>query len=142
MMYLDAAYLAKFYLAEPDSVRVRQAIFAAPASACCLHGRLETVSVFHRKLREGTVSASEFEAHCRQFETDCAGGMWKWLPVSENLVTSAEGMIRQLPATVFLRASDALHLTCAREHGFTSIHSSDKHLLNAAPHFGLTGVSL
>ena len=65
MIYLDAAYLAKFYLAEPDSQRVRNAILTAPASSSCLHGRLETVSVFHRKLREGTVTPGEFAAHCR-----------------------------------------------------------------------------
>ena len=142
MIYLDAAYLAKFYLAEPDSQRVRNAILTAPASSSCLHGRLETVSVFHRKLREGTVTPGEFAAHCRQFEKDSVSGMWTWFPITPLLVNEAERRIQTLPATVFLRASDALHLTCAQEHGFTTIHSSDKHLLAAAPHFGLAGITL
>jgi predicted nucleic acid-binding protein len=39
--------------------------------------------------------------------------------------------------TVFVRAADAIHLTCAAEHGFREIYSSDRHLLAAAPAFGL-----
>lgn len=34
-------------------------------------------------------------------------------------------------------AIDALHLTCARRHGHEHIYSNDRHLLLAAPHFGL-----
>ncbi len=47
-----------------------------------------------------------------------------------------------LPRTVFLRAADALHLACAEEAGLHEIYSSDRHLIAAAPHFGLRAVTL
>ena len=49
---------------------------------------------------------------------------------------------RRLPSTTFLRAADALHLTCAAEEGFTTIHTRDRHMIAAAPAFGLQTVTL
>ena len=48
----------------------------------------------------------------------------------------------ELPSTVFLRAADALHLTCAAEEGCTAIHTSDRHMIAAAPGFGQQAVTL
>lgn len=42
----------------------------------------------------------------------------------------------------YLRAADAIHLATAVEYGFAEIHSNDKHLLAAAPLFGLRGVNV
>ena len=55
--------------------------------------------------------------------------------------TSAQ-RFRALPFTTFLRAADALHLTCAVEEGCTAIHTSDRHMNAAAPAFGLQAVTL
>jgi predicted nucleic acid-binding protein len=42
-----------------------------------------------------------------------------------------------MPRTVFLRAADALHLTCAQEHGVPEIYTNDRHMVAAARHFRL-----
>jgi predicted nucleic acid-binding protein len=142
MIYLDAAYIAKFYLAEPDSARVRQFIISAGNVACSIHGRIEVCAVCHRKLRENAVTQAKFTANLAQFDLDCAAGAWNWLPMTASVIGIAKSRIAALSPTVFLRAADALHLACALENGHSEIYTNDKHLLAAAPHFGLSGVTL
>ena len=87
MIYLDAAYIAKFYVDEPDPARVREFLATAQPAASCLHAMAEVASVFHRKLREGTVPQTDFENFCAQFEADCdAGLMWKMIVTTSRTI--------------------------------------------------------
>ena len=142
MTYLDAAYIAKFYISEPDSGRVRSFLVTAPPAVSCVHAMAEVASVFHRKLREGTMPQPDFDFICAQFEADCQAGLWTWLPLLESLAHMTRRNIGKLPPTTFLRAADALHLACAADAGLKEIYSHDRHLLAAAPHFGLRGIDL
>lgn len=142
MIYFDAAYIAKFYLDEPDSARVRALAEEMGEVACCLHGRVEVLVAFHRKMRERALPPKTFTILCAQFEADCTAGVWAWLPISATLVTQLSERIPRLKSSVFLRSADGLHLASASEQGFREIYSSDRHLLAAASHFGLRGLSV
>ena len=85
---------------------------------------------------------TDFDFFCAQFEADGDAGLWTWLPLPESLAHAARRKISKLPPTTFLRAADALHLTCAVEEGCTAIHTSDRHMSAAAPAFGLQAVTL
>src|SRR5687767_9463622 len=100
MIYFDAAYIAKFYLNEPESDAVRTLAESAGAVACCAFGQVETVSVFHRKLREGLWDGKVFEAVCSQFRLDCAARVWSWLPVTLPLLEQTVERLRALPQNV------------------------------------------
>ncbi|MDQ2919527.1 MAG: type II toxin-antitoxin system VapC family toxin [Verrucomicrobiota bacterium] len=142
MIYFDAAYIAKFYLDEPDSDRVRTLAEDSGEVACCLHGRIEVLIAFHRKLRERAFSAKSFTTVCEQFEADCTSAVWIWLPISAKLIDRLANSIPRLSAGMFLRSADALHLASAQEQGFKEIYSNDRHLLAAASSFGLRGLSV
>ena len=141
MSYFDSAFIAKFYLDEPESEAIRALAESLGEVHCVAIGRIEVATVFHRKWREGAFSASAFREVSDQFSDDCAASLWQWLPLTVPLVEAAAHAVRRMPRTMFLRSADALHLTCAREHGFRSIYSNDRHVLAAARYFKLKGVN-
>lgn len=142
MIYFDACYIAKFYLAEPDSLSVIAFAKGNANVGCLLIGKAEVIAVFHRKLRESVVDVSGFHLLCDQFDADCASGLWQWRSVNDELLRLSAIRFRGLSTTTFLRAADGLHLTCAAEEGCTAIHTSDRHMIAAAPAFGLQAVTL
>ena len=139
MIYCDTAYLLKYYVDEPGSGEVRELIDSQVAVASLGLARLELAAAFHRKLREEQIDKHAHRLLVQQLESDCHAGIWTWLDSGMALVAKAADRYTVLSSRVFLRASDALHLTCALENGFREIYSNDKHLLAAAKHFGLRG---
>ncbi len=138
MNYFDTSYLVRLYFEEPGWEKVRELRTAEPW-ACSLHGRAETLVAFHRKFREQAINPHELDLIVCQFEADCERGEFHWLGIEEKTVSTLAETYRTLPRTIFLRAADALHLACARDHGFKIIYSNDKNLLAAARHFGIKG---
>ena len=139
MTYCDTAYLLKYYVDEPGSKEVRSLIDRQTGVGSLSLGRLELAAAFHRKLRESQIEPAMHKCLISQFEVDNMVRLWTWFDATPDLVDKASKNFATLPAKIFLRASDALHLACAKEHGFREIHSNDKHLLAAAKHFGLKG---
>jgi predicted nucleic acid-binding protein len=139
MIYFDTSYLLKCYLAEPGHVVVRNLARESGPVACCALGKTECRAATHRHLREGKLTAQQAGAVYQVMQADEAAGLWLWLPLTDDVIAAASRGFERLPATVFLRSADALHLACARQQGFTEVYSNDRHLLAAAPHFGLAG---
>lgn len=139
MTYFDTSYLAKCYLGEPGADDVRALAAAVPAIACCQIGEVELTSVFHRHLREGKISEGEFHVVNEQFLSDLKDGIWTWLPLTPALLGESARIFHTLNPRVFLRAADAIHLTCARNGGIREVYSNDRHLLAACETFGLVG---
>jgi predicted nucleic acid-binding protein len=102
---------------------------------------LEVTSVFHRHIREGFLSATEGHELMDLFRQHATDGLWNLLPVTDALLYRAAVRVRSLPAGVLLRAADLLHLVTAVEAGEPEIWTSDRHMLAAAPHFGILGRS-
>ena len=139
MIYFDTSYLLKCHLAEPGHLAVRALAQQQGPVACCALGRTEWHAGVHRHLREGKLTAAQAALVYQVMQADDAAGLWVWLPLSDAVMNAAAREFERLPASVFLRSADALHLACARHHGFAEVYSNDRHLLAAAPQFGLAG---
>jgi predicted nucleic acid-binding protein len=141
MLYFDTSYLVRLHTRDAGWERVR-ALAATDSIACCLHGQAEVVSAFHRKFREGTIHQKDLQTLLAEFNKDCSSGAYRWFPLSPAAIVRLTKVYAGLPSTVALRAADALHLACAVDAGFSSVHSNDVRLLKAAGHFGLKGVNV
>ena len=94
----------------------------------------QKVRPYAKTRRDGLGDAS-FRAVTAQFTSDCAHGVWAWIPVSSRLIEVATRAMGGLPKSISLRSADALHLACARDHGLRDVYTSDRHMSAAAPHF-------
>jgi len=141
VIYFDTSYVARLYLNDPGWEKVR-ALAETDHLACCIHGHAETVATFHRKFREGVIGSTALTALLRQFDQECEAGAFRWLALSETVISRLARVYASLPATVALRAADAIHLACASEHDLKRIYSNDARLLASASHFGLAGINV
>lgn len=140
-MYFDTAYLAKFYLNEPDSSAVRQLAARAESLQSSLWAWTEFHAVLHRRTREGVLEATAARDIAVRFSAHVAQGLWILAPVSESLLRRTGAQLLSLPPGVFIRAGDALHLATAADLGEAEVWTNDRHMLAAAPYFGITGRS-
>ncbi len=141
-LYFDTAYIAKCYWNEPDGKLVRDLARRADglySSAICI---AEMACLAHRKVREGQTTAADAAIRRDFFLDDLNTGVIAATPVTERLLRRVEMATRALPASCDVRTFDALHLITAADTGFTEIWTNDRHMLAAAPHFGLTGRSV
>lgn len=138
MIYFDTSYLVRLYYEDPGADAVR-ALAATDHVASAAHGQAEMLAAFHRKLREGVIRAATYNVLLSQVSAHIEGGAFHWLAQDQEVFLRIRQVYQKLPATVFLRAADAIHLATAAEAGFPIIYSNDTHLLAAAKHFGLEG---
>jgi predicted nucleic acid-binding protein len=140
--YLDSGYIAKFYVDERESAAVRHLAESLGEVHCSALGRVEVSTALHRKLREGALDPAAFREVIGQFEHDCAHGLWTWIPVTSAVLAATVAVIQGVPASVFLRAVDAIHLASARESGFREVYTGDHHMTGAAEYFRVRALAI
>ncbi len=140
-MYLDSAYLVKFYANEPDSAAVRALIRRADSLVSSAWSLGEVSCALHRHLREQYLSAEQAHELVRAFLEHVDAGIWTLIPVSERILRRAALLLGAAPPSLYLRAGGAIHLVTAQDSGEREVGTSDRHMLAAAPYFGLIGRS-
>jgi predicted nucleic acid-binding protein len=141
-VYFDSAYIAKCYVNEPDSARVRALLRTSGGAHSSSLARAEVAATLFRHLREGSFNGKQASALQTDFVSDLAAGVWTMVPVSDDFMARVAGRLAQISSTTYIRAGDAIHLCAASDGGFSDVWTNDRHLLGAAPAFGLQGRSV
>jgi predicted nucleic acid-binding protein len=142
LIFCDTSTLAKYYVPEPENPAVRSRLDGAAQVALSELARIELMAAFHRQLREGKWTRRQFSAFVQQFTRDALGGQWTWLSLDHEIIDAGASLYLTLSAAIYLRASDCLHLVTALHHGFTEIHTHDRHQLRAASALGIKACSI
>ena len=137
MIYFDTSYIWKCYIYENGSEKVRSLASQDDRIVCCEFGKMELSAAFHRALREGFIDVTYFKTIFEQFRQDEQDGVWTWLPLSRDLKESVISSFESLPATVYLRTGDVIHLQCAAANDILDLYTNDTHMLKAADRFGI-----
>jgi predicted nucleic acid-binding protein len=141
-MYLDSAYVAKYYVNERDAAAVRELIRGAARVCSSAWALVEVTCVFQRHVREGSLSLAQGLELIDVFRSHVEADLWNLIPVTPALLRRTATLVRGLPGNVPMRAGDAVHLATALEAGETEIWTNDRHLLAAAAVFGVQGRSV
>jgi predicted nucleic acid-binding protein len=141
-VYLDTSYIAKFYFNEPESSRVRELVRKAGVIHSSLWALAEFHAVLHRRVREGVVSPDDVRDLAAHFSAHSSDGLWNFVPLNEALLRRTGALMVSAPRELFIRTADAVHLVTAQEIGERDVWTNDRHMLTAAPYFGLTGRSV
>ena len=141
-VYFDAAYLVKSYIEDPDSEKVRAMGRSAEIVFSSALSIAEVACARHRMVREKRIGKDQAAFLTKTFSDDVTIGLVRLIPVSDTILRLVETTIARLPASVYLRAADAIHLATAQQEGFSRIWSNDRHMLRAASHFGIVGSSV
>ena len=140
-MYFDTSCIVKFYFNEPRSARVRVLVQNADIIYSSLWAFAEFHAVLHRHIREAAFPRGDARSLAARFSAHIEEGLWNLVPVTEALLRRTSALMLSAPRGIFLRTADAVHLATAHELGEREVWTNDRHMLAAAPHFGMLGRS-
>lgn len=100
---------------------------------------IEVTCVFHRHIREGSLTSAQGTELIDIFRSHVKTDIWNFLPVTDSILRTTARLVRGLPASIPLRAGDAIHIATVLDAGEPAISTNDRHVLTAAAWFGLAG---
>ena len=125
-MYFDSSAFAKRYVEENGSGSVEQLCKEAAAVALSVICVPEIISALNRRLREGSLSRSQYREVKSRLSIEVADA------IIINLVPAVIADAIHVLETNVIRAMDALHIACALQWNAALFISSDERQLSAA----------
>ena len=134
--YIDTSVLVKRYVSEPGSDALDTFLVTAqPDLIASELIRLELVSTFGRKCREGWFTSSDLDKLRIQADADLLSGRIELVNVRGDLLQQALDLMRRLVQP--LATLDAIHLASALSEHVDIFMTNDQQLSRAATEAGL-----
>ena len=134
--YIDTSVLVKRYVSEPGSDALDTFLVTAqPDLIASELKRLELVSTFGRKCREGWFTSSDLDKLQIQADADLLSGRIELVNVRGDLLQQALDLMRRLVQP--LATLDAIHLASALSEHVDIFMTNDQQLSRAATEAGL-----
>lgn len=134
--YIDTSVLVKRYVSEPGSDALDTFLVTAqPDLIASELIRLELVSTFGRKCREGWFTSSDLDKLQIQADADLLSGRIELVNVRGDLLQQALDLMRRLVQP--LATLDAIHLASALSEHVDIFMTNDQQLSRAATEAGL-----
>jgi predicted nucleic acid-binding protein len=135
-VYVDTAVLLKLLVRESDSAHYVRLVDGQEVWSSELTFT-EVYSALLRKQREGAISAAHRRRAFARVDADVAARRLSLLPVSREVLTTANVILDACSPHVALRSLDALHLASAREIGSWPLCTNDGRMRAAAERLAL-----
>ena len=129
--FFDSSAFAKRYVEEPGSQAVESLCAAATELGLSVVCIPEIVSALNRRVREGSLSARQYEVAKESLSADIRDV--SIINLTPHVISTCTTVLETGP----VRAMDALHIACAVEWGAALFVSADKKQLSAAKRVGL-----
>lgn len=134
--YIDTSVLVKRYVCEPGSDALDSFLVTAqPELIASEMVRLELVSAFGRKCREGRFPRSDFDKLQIQVDADLLSGRIELVTLHREVLQQALKLMRGLAQPV--ATLDAIHLASAMAQHVDVFMTADQQLGRAATEAGL-----
>ena len=134
--YIDTSVLVKRYVSEPGSDALDSFLMTAqPDLIASELIRLELVSTFGRKRREGRFTSADLDKLQIQADADLLSGRIELVSLRGDLIQRALGLRRRLVQP--LATLDAIHLASALTQRVDVFMTNDQQLTRAATEAGL-----
>jgi predicted nucleic acid-binding protein len=137
LIYADTSFVYPLYLADAHSsatalrMRSRPEIWLSPLQRCELAHALEQQVFRH------TASERDARIAFRDFEHDCASGVWQLVPFPVSAFETCVDLARRYTSKLGVRTLDALHVASALELGAQIFWTFDERQRKLAEASGL-----
>lgn len=129
--FFDSSAFAKRYVDEPGSEAVESLCAAATELALSIVCIPEIISALNRRVRERSLSASQYDAAKENLSADLRDAAI--VNLTPYVISTCTTILEASP----VRAMDALHIACAVQWGADLFVSADKRQVSAARKAGL-----
>ena len=136
-IYADSSFITSLYVLDVHQPQARQRMSQQPSVWLTHFNRTEMAHAISQYVFRGNMSSLEAEKVWRDFQQDCAQGVWIPVKLPEKTWETSIDLARRYGPTLSVRTLVSLHVACALELRAESFWTFDERQARLAEAVGL-----